>query len=341
MDRDDAPQVTGAVEIAVVPWHDDDAARLREEQQTELAGRYDGEGDIEPILPPEQMLGTVLVRVGGEVAGCGALRDGGGYGPGYGELKRMYVRPAFRRRGLSRLILLELERIAREYGLARLILETGVRQHEAIGLYRSSGYRRIAGYGPYATEVRSVCYARWLAPDAGTRVLVINGTVGAGKTTIAAAAAALLGERQVPHAWLDADVFRRVWPTPPGDPFAQQVVFAQLAAIAPNLAAHGYWRVLLADVVEDPADRERYEAAFDGADVAIVRLTVSEASRLARLTEREDDRSARDWHLARTVELDRILDTAGLDDVVVDNDGRPPREVAAEVLAAAGWVEEC
>ena len=340
MDRDGAPQVTGAVEITVVPWDDADAARLREEQQTELAGRYDGEGDIEPVLPPEQMLATVLVTVDGEVAGCGALRDAGGYGPGYGELKRMFVRPAFRRRGLSRLVLVELERIARERGLARLILETGVRQHEAIGLYRSAGYRRIAGYGPYATEVRSVCYGRWLAPDAGMRVLVINGTVGAGKTTIADAAGRLLGERQVPHAWLEVDALRRVWPTPQGDPFAQRVAFAQLAAIGPTLAAHGYWRVLLADVVEDPADRERYEAAFDGADVVIVRLTVSEATRFARLAERESDRSARDWHLARTVELDGILAAAGLADVVVDNAGRPPREVAAAVLAAAGWVEE-
>lgn len=337
MVQDSAPPVSGAVEIAVVPWDDADAARLRDEQQTELASRYDGEPDIEAVLPPEEMLATVLVRVDGEVAGCGSLREADKYGPGYGELKRMYVRPAFRRRGLSRVILVELERIAREQGLARLILETGVRQVEAISLYRSAGYRRIASYGPYATEARSVCYARWLAPDAGTRVLVINGTVGAGKTTIADATAQLLGERQVPHVWLDVDGLRRVWPMPQGDPFAQQIAFAQLAAIGPTLAAHGYWRVLLADVVEDPADRERYETAFDGADVVIVRLTVSEATRLARLAERESDPGAQDWHLARTVELDAVLETLALDDVVVDNDGRPPREVAAEVLAAIGW----
>jgi len=128
-----------------------------------------------------------------------------------------------------------------------------------------------------------------------------------------------------------------VWPRPDGDPFAQQMVFEHLAVIAPNLQARGYRHVVLAEVVEDAADRERYEAAFDGADVAIVRVTASEATRLARLAARETDEHWRDWHLARTVELEAILVAAGVDDAVVDNDRRPVRVVAAEVLAAAGW----
>ncbi|WP_182112838.1 MULTISPECIES: GNAT family N-acetyltransferase [unclassified Actinotalea] len=156
---------TPTVAVERVPWDDPDAARLREEQQTELAARYDGVGDIEPVLPPDEMLATVVVRLDGEVVGCGSLRAASGYGDGYGELKRMFVRPAARGRGLSRAVLAELERLAVEHGLRRLVLETGVRQPEAIALYRSTGYERIDNYGPYTDEPTSVCYARWLTPE--------------------------------------------------------------------------------------------------------------------------------------------------------------------------------
>ena len=184
--------------ITVVPWDDDDVARLRDEQQAELATRYDGVADIEPELPAREMLATLAISVDGAVVGCAALRDASRYGDGYGELKRMYVRPAFRGRGISRRALVTLERIATEHGLRRLILETGVRQPEAIGLYRSAGYRRIPRYGPYVDAPTSVCYARWLAPGAGTRVLVLRGTGGRGSATVADAVAELLRGRDEP-----------------------------------------------------------------------------------------------------------------------------------------------
>lgn len=324
------------VAVTVVPWDDPDVTRLREEQQAELKVLYDGEADLEPHLPPEEMLATVAVSIDGEVVACGSLRDATRYGEGYGELKRMYVLPRVRGRGLARRVLVALEGIAAENDLRRLILETGRRQVAAITLYRSAGYRRIAPFGPYDERDISVCYARWLVPDAGARVLVVNGTVGAGKTAVAEHVGEVLRERAVPHAVLDVDALRWVWPPPEGDRFAQRVVFEHLAAIAPNLAARGYRHVVLAEVVEDPEDRERYELAFDGADVRIVRVVASHASRNARIVAREADAESRDWHLARTVELEAVLEAAGVDDAVVPND-RPLAEVAAQVLRAAGW----
>jgi putative acetyltransferase len=169
--RQDDPTTPAAphhVELRLVPWDDEEASRLRVEQQTELAAMYDGEGDIEAVLPADEMLATVLVLVDDAVAGCGALRDAATYGDGFGELKRMFVRPAFRGRGLSRLVLAELERLAGVHGLTTLILETGVRQTQAMSLYESTGYERIAAYGPYVGDPRSVCYSRRL-PDAGGR----------------------------------------------------------------------------------------------------------------------------------------------------------------------------
>ena len=333
------PEVTlpPGVSIDLVPWDDERLARLRADQQAELAALYDGEGDLEPNLPPEEMLVTVAVSADGEVIACGSLRDASRYGDGYGELKRMYVRPEHRGRGYSRLILRRLEWIAGGNGLRRLILETGTRQLEAIGLYRSEGYRRTACYGPYDERSLSVCYAKWLVPDAGTRVLVVNGTVAAGKTTIAEAVADLLREWGVPYAWIDVDALRRAYPTAPEDPLGQAVALDHLEAMAGVLRRRGYRHVVLAEVIERASDRELYERAFDGAELAVVRLDASQAARLARLSAREHD-PWREWHVTRTVTLASILEAAGVDDAVVANDGdRSLREVAAEVLAAAGW----
>lgn len=324
--------------LAVTDWDDPVLVAMRAEQQDELAAMY-GRGDFVELGVPagEQMLATVALRLDGEVVACGSLRDAGEHGDGYGEIKRMYVRPSARGRGLARPVLARLHEIATEAGLRRIILETGDVQTAAIRLYRSAGYRRIAAYGPYVQDPASVCYATWLVPDAATRVLVVNGTVGAGKTTVAEVVADLLRERGVPYAWIDVDALRRAYPTADDDPFGQAVALDHLEAMAGVLRRRGYRHVVLAEVIERAGDRELYERAFDGADLAVVRLDASEATRLARLTAREPD-PWREWHLARTVELAAILATAGVDDAVVDNEGgRPLRDVAAQVLAAAGW----
>lgn len=329
------------VDLVAVPWDDPAVAVLRDEQVAELGLLYGDGDDLPPDVPPEQVLRTLALRVDGEAVACGSVRDaaGGadGFPPGVGELKRMYVRPGSRGRGYARLLLAGLEAAAVDLGLDRLVLETGVPQVAAVRLYRAAGYRRIASYGPHAADARSLSYAKWLVPDAGARVLVVNGTVGAGKTTVAEVVADLLRERGVPYAWIDVDALRRAHPTDDDDPFGQAVALDHLAAMAGVLRRRGYRHVVLAEVVERVADRELYERAFDGADLTVVRLTASEETRLARLAAREPD-PWRDWHLARTVELAAILETAGVDDAVVDNDGtRPLRDVAREVLAAAGW----
>ena len=85
----------------------------------------------------------VMAYVDGEPAAMGGWRRHGAEA----EIKRMYVRPAFQRRGLARIVLAELERSALEAGVTRLILETGNAQPEAIALYRSAGYVGIDAFG--------------------------------------------------------------------------------------------------------------------------------------------------------------------------------------------------
>ena len=82
----------------------------------------------------------------GTALGCGALR---GIADGVGELKRMYVVPAARGRGVAKVVLAALEDDARDRGWTTLRLETGPRQPEAIALYTGAGYRPIEAFGVY------------------------------------------------------------------------------------------------------------------------------------------------------------------------------------------------
>jgi GNAT superfamily N-acetyltransferase len=78
------------------------------------------------------------------------------------EIKRMYVSPAARGRGFSRVILAHLESLARDLGATRVLLETGPRQPEAMRLYETSGYERVEGFGHYKCEPDSVSYGKTL-----------------------------------------------------------------------------------------------------------------------------------------------------------------------------------
>jgi GNAT superfamily N-acetyltransferase len=92
--------------------------------------------------------------------GCGALRSLGGP---VVEIKRMFVRPAERGRGVGAAILAELEREAVERGFKVVRLETGPMQPEAIGLYARTGYREIPCFGAYAGGAASKCFERRIA----------------------------------------------------------------------------------------------------------------------------------------------------------------------------------
>ncbi len=87
-------------------------------------------------------------------AGCGAFKF---FEDGIVEIKRMYVRESFRKKGIASLILKELESWAKELLFSHCILETGKKQPEAIALYKKSGYQVIPNYGQYAQIQNSVC----------------------------------------------------------------------------------------------------------------------------------------------------------------------------------------
>jgi putative acetyltransferase len=107
--------------------------------------------DVNALLAPE--VSFFVARVDGQAIGTGAVRRMGGEaatgdGP-FGEIKRMYLDPAFRGQGYAALIIAALEAEVRANGLPLAMLETGRDQHEAIKLYERCGYARCAPFAGY------------------------------------------------------------------------------------------------------------------------------------------------------------------------------------------------
>jgi GNAT superfamily N-acetyltransferase len=78
------------------------------------------------------------------------------------EIKRMYVLPNARRRGLARGMLTELERTAADAGITEVVLNTGLEQPEAIAMYERAGYQPISGFGHYASHAGALFYGKAL-----------------------------------------------------------------------------------------------------------------------------------------------------------------------------------
>jgi putative acetyltransferase len=95
----------------------------------------------------------IVARANGQAVGCGALVSSG---ESWAEIKRMFVAPAARGQKLGRRLLQKLESIAIDAGVTLLRLETGVKQPEALLLYRSAGFSETGPFGHYGPDPFSV-----------------------------------------------------------------------------------------------------------------------------------------------------------------------------------------
>lgn len=143
------------LEVIPVDVHGPVARACLDSYFEELAVRFpegfereaDSARALDEYLPPA---GAFLVaQLAGEPVGCGALRL---CSPGIGEIKRMWVSPRVRGRGVARKLLAALEGAARERHLRAVRLDTHSSLAEALQLYRTSGYREIPRFNdnPYA-----------------------------------------------------------------------------------------------------------------------------------------------------------------------------------------------
>jgi len=146
------------------PFDSEDVRALTEAQQEEMRGLYGGEADIGPtrdaamFVEPDGVF-LVIRDEDGRAVACGGIAR---FDDTRAELKRMYVVPERRGAGLGRRLLVELEAHAARLGYGGIVLETGDRQAEAVGLYESFGYARIPCYPPYDSRSLSLCFEKRL-----------------------------------------------------------------------------------------------------------------------------------------------------------------------------------
>ena len=139
---------------------DKDFQRLVKELDKELAVRDGDEHSFYAQYNKIDLIRHAVVAYHeNEAVGCGAIKE---YAPGIMEVKRMYVPLSQRNKGIASLVLHDLESWAKEIGYQKCILETGIKQPEAISLYKKNDYTIIDNYGQYAGIENSVCFEKML-----------------------------------------------------------------------------------------------------------------------------------------------------------------------------------
>ena len=152
-----------SLSIAAESFDSDDARRLIAALDAGLAELYPPEQRFGPNLKAhhlEEGRGTFLVaRDDGRAVGCGAIRR---LDPVTAEAKRMYVEPDQRGKGVGQALLAGLEAAAKQLGVRRLVLETGIYQEAALSFYRRAGFTPLDCWGEYASSPTSVCLEKRL-----------------------------------------------------------------------------------------------------------------------------------------------------------------------------------
>jgi ribosomal protein S18 acetylase RimI-like enzyme len=156
--------MSGTTAISLERPDTEDAVALITELEAHLDPLYPSESrhgySVEKLLRED--VAFFIIRENGVLIGCGGVQL---FGSSYGEIKRMYIRPQFRGRGFARLMLEHLVEYTRSNGIDVLRLETGIHQHEAIGLYERAGFRSIPPFGEYKPDPLSRFYEKHLTQE--------------------------------------------------------------------------------------------------------------------------------------------------------------------------------
>jgi putative acetyltransferase len=149
------------MEFRRIDCNNRDFIELVQQLDSDLYARY---GDMQKqynSFNTIESLDTVVVAYDNSNAiGCGCLKK---YDEDTAEIKRVFIMPKYRGKGISKVIIKELERWAVEEKYTYSILETGVKQFEAIGLYERMGYKRIDNFGKYIGNSNSICMLKKLS----------------------------------------------------------------------------------------------------------------------------------------------------------------------------------
>jgi len=164
------------------------------------------------------------------------------------------------------------------------------------------------------------------------KVLVISGSVGAGKSSTAQAISQKLSKQNIRHAVIDMDYLVYSFPRPEDDYSHRQLARKNLAALASNYKEIGVGYFVIPNVVENEEDVESIKAAIPGSELFVVRLQADLDVVHARLHARESGDSLK-WHLNRAAELTERLENAKIENLVINTNSKTVNDVADEVIA--------
>lgn len=148
------------ITVAAEPFDDDDAVRLRAAARIEVDRAYGRPADHGRPLTTATAAAHVVARdCSGFAVGTGSLSAAG---DGVFEVRRLFVRPDFRGRGVGDLLVLELLAQAEELQAPAVVAQTGPLQPHAVGLFVRNGFARIEPFGVYREQADAICLARTL-----------------------------------------------------------------------------------------------------------------------------------------------------------------------------------
>lgn len=166
-------------------------------------------------------------------------------------------------------------------------------------------------------------------------LLIITGTMGAGKTSVLGEASDILALHGIAHAAIDLDALGLAYlPSAAG---SDGVMYGNLRSVCENYASLGVRRLLVARAIEGRAELELCSGVVSALTTVICRLTASIEAMEQRVRLRELGVSQRGY-VARVAELNTILDRARLENFTISNEKRPLTDVAHELLVKAGWI---
>lgn len=165
--------------------------------------------------------------------------------------------------------------------------------------------------------------------------LIITGPVGVGKTSTAMELSIVLEEEGIAHTVIDLDALTMTFPRPPDDRFGERLALTNLADVWRNSHIAGAKNLVVARVIEQPAQVQGIQEAVPGSRTTVARLTAGNEDLRVRVRNREIG-SAISWHEERSLRLSRTLEEVPAD-VVVDTTGRGIRDVAASLRQVVPW----
>jgi len=166
-------------------------------------------------------------------------------------------------------------------------------------------------------------------------LLIITGSMGAGKTAVLGEASDILALREIVHAAIDVDALGVAYlPSGAGNDGA---MYANLRSVCQNYAALGVQRFLLARAIEGRAQLDLCRDAVSATNTIVCLLTAKIEAMQRRVAARESG-VLQQQYVARAAKLNDLLDGTGLEDFTVDNENRSLTDVAMEMLTTAGWI---